>query len=267
MTHGNAGWLVFVILLALTQAGGCDRQATSANASGGSDKTSAAADSAAAGAKSTAAPAAGDLQTAESVLEKMAAAYKDASTYEDRGTLEFRRDPAREQSDTRANFSVAFQRPNKLRVEFFGGTVVCDGKQWYAFCDSVPGQVVFREAPPSLNMNLLRADDLLSSALNGGEQVPSPQLQLLWGDNPIKNLMNGSQEATLDEPGRIGDFDCYRVRVNLREGPEYLWIDQKTFALRQLVIPIANGPRPSEGDPEASVIWLAFNFETCPLGG
>ena len=69
------------------------------------------------------------------------------------------------------------QRPNKLRVELFKGKVICDGKQWYAFCDAVPGQVVLREAPAKLNMDVLRADDLLYSALSDGEQAhvaPTP---------------------------------------------------------------------------------------------
>ncbi len=260
MTRCNAGWLVFTISVGLLQAVGCDKRPSSPD-------TSAAADSATAASKPSGGPASGDSLTAQSVLEKMAAAYKNASSYEDRGTLEFRQEPTREQSETRANFSVAMQRPNKMRIEFFSGKVVCDGKQWYAGCDSVPGQVVLREAPPSLNMNLLRADELLYSALNGFEQVPSPQLQLLWEDSPIKSLTNGSQDFSLDEPGRIGDFDCYRVRVNLSEGAEYLWIDQKTFVLRQFVVPIANGPRQTEGGAQANVIWLMFNFERARLGG
>ena len=91
------------------------------------------------------------LLTAEDVLEKMAAAYKNAASYEDFGTLEFRQEPTQEQSETRANFSVTLQRPNKLRVEFFSGKVICDGKQWLRFCDTVPGQAVLRDAPPKLS--------------------------------------------------------------------------------------------------------------------
>ena len=65
----------------------------------------------------------------------------------------------------------------------------------------------------------------------------------------------------------LGDFDCYRVRVNLPDGPEYLWIDQKTFVLRQFVVPIAVGPRPAEDDRQANRLWLVINFERARLGG
>ena len=197
----------------------------------------------------------------------MAAAYKNAASYEDFGSLEFRQDPPREQSETRANFSVTLQRPNKLRVELFKGNVVCDGKQWYASCDAMPGQVVLREAPAKLSMNMLRADGLLYSALSDGERLNSPQLLLLLENDPIKGLVAGSQEVALDEPGRLGDYDCYRVRVNVPEGPEYLWIDQKTFVLRMMVVPIAVGPQPAEGDDQAGRVWLVINFERARLGG
>ena len=263
MTRCKAGWLVFAIVAGLVATVGCDKRPGSAADAKAVDP----ANSASGEAKPSGSPVSGGVLTAQDVLEKLAAAYKGASSYEDFATLEFRQDPTREQSETRGNFSVTLQRPNKLRVEFFNGKVICDGKQWCAFCDTVPGQAVLRDAPPKLSLNLLRADDLLYSALNGGGQVPSPQLQLLLEDDPIKSLMNGSPDVALDEPGRLGDFECYRVRVNLPEGSQYLWIDQKTFALRQFVVPIANGQQPGEDEKQAKPVWLVFNFERARLGG
>ena len=98
-------------------------------------------------------------------------------------------------------------------------------------------------------MDVLRADYLLYSALSNDGQFTSPQLLLLLENDPIKSLVSASQEVTLDEPGRLGDHDCYRVRVNLPEGPQYLWIDQKTFALRMLILPVVDGPAKPEGEP------------------
>ena len=48
-------------------------------------------------------------------------------------------DPTQERSDTRVNYSVTLQRPNKLRMEFFNGKVICDGKQWCALCETCAG--------------------------------------------------------------------------------------------------------------------------------
>jgi peroxiredoxin len=266
--------LVFVVTVVLAQAAGCGSPGTSAD-------TKAANSANATDAKSSGA-AAGSLLTAQSVLEKMAAAYKNAATYEDFGTLEFRQDPNREQAETRANFSVAFQRPNKLRIESFNGLVVCDGKQWRAKCRLLPEQAVLREAPAKLNMDVLHADFWLYSELSDGDQLASPPLQLLWENDPIPALVAGSQDVTLDEPARFGDNDCYRVRVTLPAGPEYLWIDQKSFALRRMIVPIATAPNvpgqntaapntaaagKPEGDAQANRVWLTIDFARARLGG
>ena len=271
MTRCYASLLIVAMLLGLLQAAGCSKRPDS---SGADAKPAAGANSATAGGKSSTAdgkpsgePTPKPLLTAQDVLEKMAAAYKNASSYEDFATLEFRQEPTQERSDTRVNFSVAFQRPNKLRIEFFNGMVICDGKQWCARCDRAPGQAVLRDAPAKVSMNLLRADYLLYSALSDGEQLTSPQLQLLLDDDPIRSLVAGSQEVALDEPGRLGDYACYRVRATLSEGPEYLWIDQKTFVLRMMVVPIATAPPQPEGAAQGNRMWLVINFERARLGG
>ena len=222
MTRCNAGLLVFAMVVGLLQAVGCDKRPGSAGTSGADAKAAGPANSATADAKPSGAPVSGGLLTAQDVLEKMAAAYKNASSYEDFGSLEFRQEPTQERSETRVNFSVAFQRPNKLRVELFNGKVICDGKQWYATCELVPGQAVLREAPAKLSLDILRADYWLYSALSDGEQFTSPQLQLLLDNDPIKSLVAGSQEVALDEPGRLGDYDCYRVRVGFARRPGVL---------------------------------------------
>ena len=83
--------------------------------------------------------------TAQAVLEKMVAAYHSARTYEDFATAELWEEGTSE--PRRADFKVAFQRPDKLRMEFYQGRIVCDGKKWLAFCKDIPGQAALREAP------------------------------------------------------------------------------------------------------------------------
>jgi len=258
MARGNAGLWIVAIVVGLLNAPGCGTRAGPGDASDANAKAAGSASAVVADAKPL---------TARDVLEKMAAAYRNASTYEDFGTLEIREDPTREQSETRAKFSVALERPNKLRIEFFNGMVTCDGKQWCASCELAPGQAVLREAPAKLSMEVIHADYLLYSSLSRDGRFTSPQLLLLLEIDPIKSLAPAALETALEEPGRVGDFDCYRVRVALPEGPEYFWIDQKTFALRMLVLPIVDGPRPPEGDRPANPHWLVINFERARLGG
>ena len=102
--------------------------------------------------------------TAQAVLDKMAAAYKNAKSYEDFGTVELR-DEGQPSEPQRANFSVAAVRPNKLRMKLYQGEVVCDGKQWYAFSKLMPDQAMLREAPAKLNLNLLQVDNVIGQTL------------------------------------------------------------------------------------------------------
>src|SRR5208283_3184970 len=127
MTRCNAGLLFVAIAAGLANIVGCDKRPSSAGTSGADAM---AASSTSGDAKQSGSSASSGVLTAHDVLEKMAAAYRSASTYEDFGTLEIRQDPTRDQSETRANFSVTLERPNKLRIEFFNGMVICDGKQW-----------------------------------------------------------------------------------------------------------------------------------------
>ena len=242
MTRCNARLLVLGLVLGLVQAVGCDKRPGPAD-------TPAAADSA--DAKSSGEPVAGDLRTAQAVLEKMTAAYKNASSYADFGTLEFRQDPARASSDTRVSFSVAFVRPDKLRAELFNGQVVCDGKQWYAACDArartgrasrgpgkaQPGRrpcrllVVFRPqrrraihvapTPPALAR---RSDQEPAGGVAGGDSRrtrPLGQLRLLprpfcFARRP-RLLVDRSEDFRLANAGRA---DCHRAAVRgRRHGP------------------------------------------------
>jgi peroxiredoxin len=155
-----------------------------------------------------------------------------------------------------------------LRIKFYQGEVVCDGKKWYAFCKDIPDQAVLREAPAKLNLQMLQADTVLNQALNNGFAGASPQLLLLLEEKPLTMLLDGvrDQDLTLDEPGRIGDYDCYRVRFSRSEGAGEYWIDQKTFVLRQMRFR-QSSPPDREGEPATEGVRMVANFERARLGG
>ena len=202
------------------------------------------------------------LTTAEAVLDKMAAAYKNAKSYEDFATVELREEgvPGEPQ---RANFSVAVERPNKLRMKLYDGEVVCDGKQWYAFSKLIPNQAMLREAPAKLTLNQLQVDNVIGQTLNNGFGGSSPQFLLLFEDQPLNTLLANATEVVLDEPGRIGDYLCYRVRFTRADGVGELWIDQKTFVMRQMNFRMTPTPQPGETPPPP--ITLTANFERARL--
>ena len=63
-----------------------------------------------------------------------------------------------------------------------------------------------------LNLQMLQADTAEPRAEQRIRRA-SPQLLLLLEENPLGILLDGvrDQDLTLDEPARIGDYDCYRV--------------------------------------------------------
>ncbi len=215
------GFSVLGLTCALLQTAGCGKPSASPGSSAAEAKP----------ADSTEAKSPGPL-TAQAVLEKMVAAYHSARTYEDFATAELWEEGTSE--PRRADFKVAFQRPDKLRMEFYQGRIVCDGKKWLAFCKDIPGQAALREAPKKLTLPMLQADTVVNQAVNKGFAGASPQLLLLLEDKPLTILLDGVQGLSLGEPARIGEYDCYLVRFRRSDGEGEYWIDQKSFVLRRM---------------------------------
>ncbi len=186
------------------------------------------------------------LTTVRAVLEKMAETYRSASSYEDFATAGYWEDGA--EKPQRANFQVAFQRPNKLCMKFYQGELTCDGKKWFGFSKDIPDQAVLRDAPEKIKLPMLMADTALGKALNNGFFGGSPQLLLLLEEQPLEIMLAGirDQDLTLEQPVRLGDYDCFRVRFRRAEGTGEYWIDQKTFVLRHMEFHAAPPPG-SEG--------------------
>ena len=262
MTRCHTRLLIFAMVVGLVQAVGCDKRPSASDTSGADAKATGPADSATAGAKPP-----GAALTAQGVLEKMAEAYRSATTYEDFATAELSEEGSTE--PRRVDFKVAFQRPNKLRMKFYQGEVVCDGKKWYAFSKDIPGQAVLRDAPEKIRLQMLQADTVLNQVLNYGFAGGSPQLLLLLEEKPLPMLLEGvrDQDLTLAEPGRIGDYDCYCVRFSRNDGAGEYWIDQKTYVLRRVQFHQSSAPPGREGEPATESVSMVANFERARLGG
>ncbi|MEN6449400.1 MAG: redoxin domain-containing protein [Thermoguttaceae bacterium] len=177
--------------------------------------------------------------TGRQVLERMAAVYRKASSYADHGTVRWLAEyDGRAVRDETAKFSLAIQRPNKIRVEAYAGRLVCDGKHVFAAVERLPGQVLLTDAPSRLVLRSVFRDFVLTDALNSGFAGMMPQVMLLLGEKPMDALLDGGEEPVLSDSEQIDGRDCYRVKV-ARDGigTTTFWIDQKTFVLRRVVLP------------------------------
>ncbi len=176
--------------------------------------------------------------TGREVLNRMIVVYRKASSYADAGTVHLLAESGSQKIvDETANFSLTLVRPNKVRLQAYQAMLVCDGTKLYAAIESMPGQVVVKQAPPRVTMKTLYADRMLAVALTRGIAGAMPQIMLLLADEPIKALLSDTEEPELSKSGQIEGRDCYRVQLRRPDGMITFWIDQETFILRRVVLP------------------------------
>ena len=265
MKLGSFCLIALASVIVLAQMAGCQKPAgsapaTSAVSTGASPQVSASSASAASKEDQ------GKLTTAHAVLDKMVDAYHKAPSYEDLATVELWE--AGKKEPNRADFRVVFQRPNKLRMTCYQGELACDGKQWFGYSKDIPFQAVLRDAPPTVNMQMLTADKELDRAINGGFAGGTLQALFLLSEQPLDMLLYDvrDQDLTLGDPVRLGDYDCYRVCYRQNEGAVELWIDEKTFVLRHMQF-TANAAPGHEGEAPGESDRIEAHFERARLGG
>ena len=92
--------------------------------------------------------------TGRDVLRRMIAAYQNATSYSDKGKLQFFAEGGNEKLVNETfDFCVAYQRPNKVRIEAYRTRLVCDGQKVYASVKQIPNQVLVKDAPAKTGGN------------------------------------------------------------------------------------------------------------------
>ena len=76
---------------------------------------------------------------------------------------------------TRSNWSGR----TSCRLEINDGVIATDGRQWNAWIRNLPGQVVVRDAPARLTMDVLFADNVLATGAEPGARRPVAAVPVL----------------------------------------------------------------------------------------
>ena len=202
--------------------------------------------------------------TPREVLERMTAAYRNAKSYADGGQVVVQMQQDGQAVDQPQPNTVAFERPNKVRLQIPDATVISDGLQLRASIDSIPNQVLEVPAPEMLKPETLQTDGVLSERM---AQEPI-QLLLLLEENPLNRMGVKLDTAKLLDSEKIEDKSCYRVQVQNDEGTLVFWIDEKDSTLRRLDVPteelrkqIESSGQPAEG------LSASFMFDGATLNG
>jgi thiol-disulfide isomerase/thioredoxin len=179
----------------------------------------------------------GDIDPAK-LLAEMAATYKQAQSYQDAGELRITVET--EGGDKQASpvypFSVAFERPNKIRIHSLQASVVADGKLLRASAESLEGQVLVVPCPEKLTSASLESDTMLVETMRGEIDLAMPQLPLLLDDDAIQRIA-GDGAPTLLAAQEFGGESCHRVSIKGRNGTSVFWISPKSRLLVKFEFP------------------------------
>lgn len=180
------------------------------------------------------------------LLDKTLAVYKGAKGYQDDGQVKLSYKQDGEPLEDSAPLSVVYAAPNRLQVKAYQTEVVCDGEHLYAQIRDVAtadldGQVVKRAAPKSFQLEELYADEVLHDALQSGLGRHPVQLELLFSEAPLVDLLKKDAKLTALPPAADNEqHQCQRIEVELADGKYVFWIDAANYVLRRIEYPVAN---------------------------
>jgi hypothetical protein len=204
-------------------------------------------------------PNAKDNRTADQILKDMASTYAKAKSYADEGQVRrvFTRNGQRLEQDF--NFSVAFERPNKLRLICYDAMVVSDGQKFRAAVKTIPNLVLEVPAPTTMSPDNVVEDPQLRAALQGPGGAPV-QIAFLMSENTLGQLLQSAmQPPKLLQPEPIDNRRCNRVEIDSSEGVLTLWIDSQTNLIRRIELPTRESKL--ELDQEGAVTDVALSIE------
>ena len=175
---------------------------------------------------------------AAAVLRELAATYQKAKTYEDAGALRVTAESpdGQKQQSPPMPFSVALERPNKIRVHSLQASVVADGSKLYASSDSLENQVLVQPCPKTLTVAEIFGDELLVESARAQLGVLPPQLELLLNPKAIESLTLDATLEILADAEYDGE-SCRRVAAKGAGGTAVWWISPKSGLLVKYEFP------------------------------
>jgi len=170
------------------------------------------------------------------ILDQMVTAYRAALSYSDQATVHIIGKLSQPDAEPMPwNCSVAFQRPNRLRLEVDKGFFVSDGENSCASVRLLPRQILYIPSPEQWTLETLFQDVHLDAAMALG--LPAsvlrfpPQLILLFANNPLNTFIPKGAHVEWLEQQRIGHALCDVIQVRHVDGSRILWISQENNAL------------------------------------
>jgi thiol-disulfide isomerase/thioredoxin len=217
----------------------------------------------------------------EEIAEKMLAAYRQAPSYSDRAVYVQQatlRSDGVERLQPFFHMSLAFERPNRLRLKFQeavedsasrqGFDIASNGAVLRASTGVLAGQVQESAAPAELTVENFIADPLIREVFQDrrlGDVFP--QLAMLLNKDDSSLVFPDDESPRLLDSQSIGGRSCFRVATTSPQGARILWIDAQNFVLRRMELPIDSERKALDPDDRYLKIAIRIDFEDAALGG
>jgi len=190
--------------------------------------------------------------TAEELLAKVRKVYREAKSYADNATVVENavvRVTGAEREIPYTQTSLAFERPNKLRINFQEAVSSSEGQVKYEVASNgttvrstasqLPEQVHEAIAPLELSQeNFIPEPELREALLTVSIENAFPQLAMLLTSDPEQPIFPAAKNLRLLKAGELDGKSYHRLAMQSPAGQRTLWIDEETFTLRRMDLPI-----------------------------
>lgn len=171
---------------------------------------------------------------ARQLLEGMVAAYQNAKSYSDKGSVNLKGKYDGESVDQTQPFSACLVRPDRLRVEVYQTTLVINEGRMKASIAGIGNQYLDKPAPAKLEFRELLSDSILVQSLSRGFAGPPPQVIMMLEPRAVEALLAEADSMTVAGAETIDGRSYDRVKVSRKEGTSSYLIDRQTKVLRRL---------------------------------
>ncbi len=211
----------------------------------------------------------------ERIAEKMLAAYRNAKSYTDHATYvqhSVYRGEGVERELPFFHMSVAFERPNRLRLRFEeavegsagrkGFDVASDGALMRCTAGELAGQVKESAAPPEITLANFLPDPLVREVFNNrslGDVFP--QVAMLLNEDDEAQVFPEDESPRLLDKKTLRKRECFRVATTSPKGRRILWIDCETYALLRMELPIDAERSSLDAENQYSQLSVWIDFE------
>jgi len=175
-----------------------------------------------------------------SLLDEMSLTYRKAQTYSDNARVRIRYTREGTEVDQSIPFRLAFERPDRLRIDCYDARIAADGTSLRAAVGNVPGQVLEEPVRSPLTLDQLFADEQVRLTLAEGDAGCPTQLPLLLADDTVDLIVaDAVDKPRITGTEQIEGHACTVVLIPKPDGPLVLWIDRTKKLLRRMSLPTA----------------------------